>query len=79
LLAVVRSEGSDRHVRVRARAGLPLILTATASASLDGNVLRREQDGIADIGFARAAWIIDPSRNVLGIIQPKGPGQPPDR
>lgn len=28
-------------------------------------------DGIADMGFAWAAWIIDPHRNVLGIIQPK--------
>jgi catechol 2,3-dioxygenase-like lactoylglutathione lyase family enzyme len=26
-------------------------------------------DGIADMGFAWAAWIVDPSRNVLGIIQ----------
>ena len=33
-------------------------------------------DGIADMGFAWAAWIIDPHRNVLGIIQPKGPAQP---
>ncbi|HLZ48863.1 MAG TPA: VOC family protein [Candidatus Limnocylindria bacterium] len=28
-------------------------------------------DGIADMGFAWAAWIIDPSKNVLAIIQPK--------
>ena len=28
-------------------------------------------DGIADMGFAWAAWIIDPSGNALGIIQPK--------
>ena len=28
-------------------------------------------DGIADMGFAWAAWIIDPHRNVLGIIEPK--------
>jgi catechol 2,3-dioxygenase-like lactoylglutathione lyase family enzyme len=28
-------------------------------------------DGIADMGFAWAAWIIDPHRNVLGMIQPK--------
>ena len=32
-------------------------------------------DGIADMGFAWAAWIIDPSQNALAIIQPKGPGQ----
>ena len=32
-------------------------------------------DGIADMGFAWAAWIVDPSGNALGIIQPKGPGR----
>ena len=26
-------------------------------------------DGVADLGFARAAWIIDPHRNTLGILQ----------
>jgi catechol 2,3-dioxygenase-like lactoylglutathione lyase family enzyme len=31
-------------------------------------------DGIADMGHSWAAWIIDPSRNVLGIVQPKEPG-----
>src|SRR5438552_10770405 len=34
----------------------------------------KTEDGIADMGFAWAAWIIDPSRNVLGIMQPKHPG-----
>jgi len=28
-------------------------------------------DGIADMGFAWAAWITDPSKNVLAVIQPK--------
>jgi catechol 2,3-dioxygenase-like lactoylglutathione lyase family enzyme len=31
----------------------------------------RTVDGIADMGFAWAAWIVDPSHNVLGIIEPK--------
>ncbi len=31
-------------------------------------------DGIADMGFAWAAWFIDPSGNALSIIQPKPPG-----
>ena len=26
-------------------------------------------DGIADVGFARIAWFIDPGRNCLGIMQ----------
>jgi catechol 2,3-dioxygenase-like lactoylglutathione lyase family enzyme len=32
----------------------------------------KTEDGIADIGFAWAAWIIDPGRNALGILQLKG-------
>jgi len=31
----------------------------------------KTEDGIADIGFARAAWIIDPGTNALGILQIK--------
>ena len=29
-------------------------------------------DGVADMGHSWAAWFIDPSRNVLAVIQPKG-------
>ena len=29
------------------------------------------EDGIADLGFAWAAWIVDPGRNALGILQLK--------
>jgi hypothetical protein len=29
------------------------------------------EDGIADIGFAWAAWVIDPGKNALGILQLK--------
>jgi catechol 2,3-dioxygenase-like lactoylglutathione lyase family enzyme len=28
-------------------------------------------DGIADIGFARMAWFLDPAKNCLGIMQLK--------
>jgi len=31
----------------------------------------KTKDGIADIGFAWAAWIIDPGTNALGILQIK--------
>ena len=31
----------------------------------------KTQNGIADIGFAWAAWIIDPGKNALGIMQTK--------
>ena len=30
-----------------------------------------DPDGIADMGYAWAAWITDPSRNVLGLIEVK--------
>ena len=29
------------------------------------------RDGVADLGFAWAAWIVDPGRNALGILQIK--------
>jgi catechol 2,3-dioxygenase-like lactoylglutathione lyase family enzyme len=32
----------------------------------------KTEDGIADIGFAWAAWIVDPGKNALGILQVKG-------
>ena len=28
-------------------------------------------NGIADIGFARAAWIVDPHGNALGVLERK--------
>jgi catechol 2,3-dioxygenase-like lactoylglutathione lyase family enzyme len=31
----------------------------------------KTQDGIADLGFAWAAWIVDPGGNALGILQIK--------
>ena len=31
----------------------------------------KTEDGIADMGFVWSAWIIDPSGNTLGIVQPK--------
>jgi catechol 2,3-dioxygenase-like lactoylglutathione lyase family enzyme len=32
----------------------------------------KTENGIADVGFAWMAWIIDPGKNALAIIQPKG-------
>ena len=36
-----------------------------------------DADGVADMGFAWAAWILDPSGNALAIIQPKAPSAKP--
>ena len=32
----------------------------------------KTDDGVADIGFAWVAWIVDPGKNALGILQLKG-------
>lgn len=29
-------------------------------------------DGVADMGHSWAAWFLDPSRNVLAVVEPKG-------
>jgi catechol-2,3-dioxygenase len=34
-------------------------------------------DGVADIGFALAAWFIDPHHNWIGLLQLKDPGVRP--
>ena len=31
-----------------------------------------DPDGVADMGHSWAAWFLDPSRNVLAVVQPKG-------
>ena len=31
----------------------------------------KTEDGIADVGFARMAWIIDPGKNALAIVELK--------
>ena len=31
----------------------------------------KTKDGIADLGFALASWIVDPHGNALGILQLK--------
>lgn len=39
---------------------------------------KTDADGVADLGFAWAAWIVDPTQNALAIIQPKAaPAEPP--
>jgi catechol 2,3-dioxygenase-like lactoylglutathione lyase family enzyme len=52
-----------------------------AIADLRGRGIRIEEytapdpvttDGVADMGHSWAAWFLDPSNNVLSVIQPKG-------
>ena len=37
---------------------------------------KTDAEGIADMGFAWAAWIIDPSGNALAVLQVKAPPSP---
>jgi catechol 2,3-dioxygenase-like lactoylglutathione lyase family enzyme len=39
----------------------------------------KTEDGIADLGFAWAAWIVDPGKNALGLLQLKQYAPPPRR
>jgi hypothetical protein len=32
----------------------------------------QDRDGIADVGFALMAWIVDPRKNALAIMELKG-------
>jgi catechol 2,3-dioxygenase-like lactoylglutathione lyase family enzyme len=52
-----------------------------ALADLRGRGVRIEEyvapdpvttDGVADMGHSWAAWFVDPSNNVLAVVQPKG-------
>jgi len=52
-----------------------------AVAELRGRGVRIEEytapdpvttDGVADMGHSWAAWFVDPGRNVLAVVQPKG-------
>ncbi len=38
-----------------------------------------DAEGIADMGYALAAWFLDPSGNALSVIQPKAPPAAPTR
>jgi len=78
----VAREGADR-IMFRCGAGSLLTLSLSTKAELADLRARgvriqeydapdpKTTDGIADMGFAWAAWFVDPSNNVLGIIQPK--------
>ena len=35
----------------------------------------KTDDGIADVGFALAAWLVDPHGNSIGLLQFKGPDE----
>lgn len=78
-LVVTRSTVGTSDAQTQAAWRVPDIRAAITD--LRGRGVRIEEyeapdpvtvDGIADMGHSWAAWFIDPSRNVLAVVQPKG-------
>lgn len=78
-LVVTRSTIGTRDTQTQMAWRVPDIHAAVAE--LRGRGVRIEEyvapdpvttDGIADMGDSWAAWFIDPSGNVLAVVQPKG-------
>ncbi len=67
---------SDSQTQIAWR--VPDIRAAVADLRSHGILIEEYQapdpvtsDGIADMGHSWAAWFVDPSRNVLAVVQPK--------
>jgi hypothetical protein len=71
-----REEATKASWRVDDLAGEVAELRARASRSRISPSLGTV-DGVADIGFALAAWFIDPHHNWIGLLQLKDPGVRP--
>jgi catechol 2,3-dioxygenase-like lactoylglutathione lyase family enzyme len=78
-LAVTRSTMGTRDTQTQLAWRVPDI--AAAVADLRARGVRIEEytapdpitvDGVADMGHSWAAWFLDPSHNVLAVVQPKG-------
>jgi catechol 2,3-dioxygenase-like lactoylglutathione lyase family enzyme len=78
-LVVTKSTVGTRDTQTQMAWRVPDIHAAVAE--LRGRGVRIEEyeapdpvttDGIADMGHSWAAWFIDPSGNVLAVVQPKG-------
>jgi catechol 2,3-dioxygenase-like lactoylglutathione lyase family enzyme len=78
-LVITKSTVGTRDTQTQMAWRVPDIHAAVAE--LRGRGVRIEEyeapdpvttDGIADMGHSWAAWFIDPSGNVLAVVQPKG-------
>lgn len=78
-IAVTRSTIGTSDSQTQMAWRVPDIHAAVAELRVRGVRIEEYQapdpvtvDGIADMGHSWAAWFIDPSRNVLAVVQPKG-------
>jgi len=83
-LAVTRSTVGTADTQTQAAWRVPDIRAALADLRARGIRIEAytapdpvtDADGIADMGYAWAAWFLDPSGNVLAVIEPKAPPPP---
>ena len=78
-LVISRSTVGTMDTQTQLAWRVPDIRTAVADLRARGVVIEEYEapdpvttDGVADMGHSWAAWFIDPSRNVLSVVQPKG-------
>ena len=79
-LAVTKSTVGTADVQTQLAWRVPEIRAAIADLRARGVRIEQyeapdpvtDQDGVADMGHSWAAWFIDPSHNVLAVVQPKG-------
>jgi catechol 2,3-dioxygenase-like lactoylglutathione lyase family enzyme len=77
-VAVTRSTIGTRDTQTQLAWRVPDIRAAIADLRSRGVVIEEyvepdpvTTDGVADMGHSWAAWFIDPSGNVLAVVQPK--------
>src|SRR4029077_7103530 len=82
-LVISRSTVGTTDTQTQAAWRVPDIRSAVAELRRRGVKIEEYEapapvtvDGVADMGHSWAAWFVDPSRNVISIVQPKGLPRP---
>jgi len=78
-LVVTRSTTGTADMQTQIAWRVPDIHAAVAELRARGVTVEEYEapdpvtvDGVADMNHSWAAWFVDPSRNVLAVVQPKG-------
>jgi catechol 2,3-dioxygenase-like lactoylglutathione lyase family enzyme len=78
-IAVTKSTTGTSDIQTQLAWRVPDIRAAVADLRARGVRIEEYEapdpvttNGVADMGHSWAAWFIDPSRNVLSVVQPKG-------
>jgi catechol 2,3-dioxygenase-like lactoylglutathione lyase family enzyme len=78
-IAVTKSTTGTSDIQTQLAWRVPDIRAAVADLRARGVRIEEYEapdpvttDGVADMGHSWAAWFVDPSRNVLSVVQPQG-------